>query len=195
MHECYVISFPDAFHGFLTWRSSYFVMHFHISYRQKLRGNRIGILFFTLRTRENNEKLKLLSTDKTYVYSLLVTFYVHVCINQKKGNFCVQYFVFWFIQILKFCKSLSYSPFRQKKLGRQMWLDFRQLTKSFAESFLRDLIPKSIFTGYYRVLFSFSISNLTCCICANKIYISNWFIAIWHMPLYCHIAIFYLKCC
>ena len=54
MHECYVTTFPDVFH----W---------------------IVILFFTLRTRENNEKLKL---D------------VLICSNRKKVNFCVQYFVF-----------------------------------------------------------------------------------------------------
>ena len=152
MHECYVISFPDAFHGFLTWRSSYFVMHFHISYSQKLRGNRIGILFFTLRTRENNEKLKLLSTDKTYVYSLLVTFYVHVCINQKKGNFCVQYFVFWFIQILKFCKSLSYSPFRQKKTWSANVIRLSATYKKFRWVISKRFDSKKHF---YRVLPSF----------------------------------------
>ena len=73
MYECYVISFPDAFH-FLIWRSTCFVAYFHISASQKLRGNKIGIRFLTLRTRENNEKLKLLSTNKTHFYSLLVIF-------------------------------------------------------------------------------------------------------------------------
>ena len=49
------------------------------------------MLFFTLRTRENNEILKLSSTNTTHVYSLLVTFDVYVCSNEKKVNFCVQY--------------------------------------------------------------------------------------------------------
>ena len=40
---------------------------------QKLRGNGIGIPFLTPRTHQNNEKLKLSSTNKTHVYSLLVT--------------------------------------------------------------------------------------------------------------------------
>ena len=82
---------------------------------------------------------------------------MHV-VTEKKVNFCVQYFVFLFIQILKFCKSLFYSC-------------------------------------TLLVLFSFFISNLACCICANKIYISNRFIAICHTPLYCLIPIFPLKCC
>ena len=73
IHECYVILFPDNFH-FLIWKSTYFVTYFYISTSKKLRGNEIGILFLTLKTRENNEKLKLLSTNKTHVYSLLVIF-------------------------------------------------------------------------------------------------------------------------
>ena len=83
MHEYYVISFPDAF-PFLIWRSFCFVAHFHISTSQNLPGNGIGILFFTLRTHENNGKLKLSSKNKTHIYSLLVTFDVHVCSNWKK---------------------------------------------------------------------------------------------------------------
>ena len=73
MHECYVISFPDVFH-FLIWRSTCFFEYFGILTSQKLQGNEIGIQFLTLRTGENNEKLKLLSTIKTHFYSLLVTF-------------------------------------------------------------------------------------------------------------------------
>ena len=63
MQECYVILFPDVFQFFI-WRHSCFVVHFHIT-SQKRQGNEIGILLFTLRTRENNEKLKLSSTNKT----------------------------------------------------------------------------------------------------------------------------------
>ena len=73
MHECYVISFLDVFH-FLIQRITCFVPCFHISTSQKLRGNKIGILFLTLRRRENNQKLKLSSTNKTRFHSLLVTF-------------------------------------------------------------------------------------------------------------------------
>ena len=112
MHECYGISYTDVFY-FLIWRWSCFVVHFHIS-SHKLQGNGIVILFFTLRTRKNQENLKLPSTKKTHVYSLLVTFDVHVCSNRKKVDFCVQYFKFWFIQILKFCKSLFYIRFWYK---------------------------------------------------------------------------------
>ena len=126
MHECYVISFTDVFH-FLIWRRSCFVVHFHIS-SQKLQGNGIGTLFFTLRTRENNEKLKLSSKNKARFF-LLVTFDVDVCSNRKKVNFCVQYFVFWFIQILKLCKSLFYSRFWYKNLVGKCDLTFVNLQK------------------------------------------------------------------
>ena len=55
---------------------------------QKLRGNGIGIPFLTPRTRENNEKLKLSSTNKTHVYSLLVTFDVlRLYVVTKKSKF------------------------------------------------------------------------------------------------------------
>ena len=73
IHECYVILFSGNFY-FLNWKSTYFVAYFYISTSQKLRGNEIGILFLTLKARENNEKLKLSSTNKTHVYSLLVNF-------------------------------------------------------------------------------------------------------------------------
>ena len=67
IHKCYVISFSDVFH-FLTCRSTCFVAYFHILTRQNLQGNGIGILFLTLRTRENNEKLKLSFTNKTRLF-------------------------------------------------------------------------------------------------------------------------------
>ena len=73
MHKCYVILFPDVFY-FLICRSTCFVAYFHILTSQKLRENGIGILFLTLRMRENNDKLKLSSTNKTLFYSLLITF-------------------------------------------------------------------------------------------------------------------------
>ena len=83
-----------------------------------------------------------------------------------------------------------------------MWLNFRKLTKSFAEPFLRDFLwfQRAFLLGNINintlaVLFSFFISNLTCCIFTNKIYIRNRFIAICHTPLYCLIPIFPLKCC
>ena len=73
MHECYVTLLPDVFH-FLIWRSNCFVAYFHISNSQKLWGNEIGIQFLILRMSENNEKLKLSSTNKTHVHSLLAIF-------------------------------------------------------------------------------------------------------------------------
>ena len=68
MHECYVISLPDVFH-FLIWRNTCFAAYFHILTSQKPRGNETGIQFLTLRTRENNEKLKHLPTNKTLFIS------------------------------------------------------------------------------------------------------------------------------
>ena len=68
MHECCVISFPDVFHS-LIWRSNCIVAYLHISTSQKLRGNKIGIQSLTLRTSENNGKLKLLFVNKTHFYS------------------------------------------------------------------------------------------------------------------------------
>ena len=61
--------------------------------------------------------------------------------------------------------------------------------------FTRLPLPGNISINTLAVLFSFFISKLTCCICAKKFYISNRFIAICHMPLYCHIVIFFLRCC
>ena len=55
---------------------------------QKVPGNWIGIPFLTRRTRQNNEKLKLLSTNKTHVYSLLATFDVlRLYVVTKKSRF------------------------------------------------------------------------------------------------------------
>ena len=85
---------------------------------------------------------------------------------------------------------------------KKVWLNFRKLTKSFAEPFLRDFLwfqraflPGNININTLAVFFSFFISNLTCCICTNKIYISNRFNVICHTSLYCLIPIFLLKCC
>ena len=165
MHVYYVILFPDVFQFFI-WRHSGFVVHFHIS-SQQLQGKGISVLFFTLRKRENNEKLKLSSTNKTRFF-FVSNFWCGVCSsNQKK-----------------------------------VWLNFRKLTKSFVEPFLRDFLwfqraflPGNININTLAVFFSFFISNLTCCICTNKIYISNRFIVICHTSLYCLIPIFLLKCC
>ena len=52
------------------------------------RENGIGIPFLTPETRENNEKLKLSSTNKTHIYSLLVTFDVlRLYVVTEKSNF------------------------------------------------------------------------------------------------------------
>ena len=89
IHKCYVISFLDVFH-YLIYRSTCFVAYFHILTRQNLQGNGIGILLLTLRTRENNEKLKLSSTNKTHVSSLSVTFDVLRLykVTEKSKFFC-----------------------------------------------------------------------------------------------------------
>ena len=87
MHECYIILFPDVFY-ILIWSSTCFVACFHISTSQKLRGNGISILFLTPGTRVNNEKLKRPSTNKTNVYSFLVTFDVlRLYLVTKKSKF------------------------------------------------------------------------------------------------------------
>ena len=92
IHKCYVISFSDVFH-FLICRSTCFVPYFHILTSQNLRGNGTGMLFLTLRTRENNEKLKLSSTNKTHYYSLLVTFDVLrlYTVTEKSKFFCAMF--------------------------------------------------------------------------------------------------------
>ena len=150
MHECYEISFPGVFH-FLIWRCSCFVVHFHIS-SQKRQGNGIGILFFTFRTSKNNEKLKLSSTNKTHVYSLLVTFDVHVCSNRKEVDFCVQFFKFWFMQILKFCKSLFIAVFDIKAWSANV-IKLSSNYKKFCRVVFKRLsfIRKSIFKGNINI--------------------------------------------
>ena len=89
MHKCYVIWFLDVFH-FLICRSSFLVTYFHILTSKKLLGNGIGILLLTLTMRENNEKLKLSSTNKTHVCSLLVTLDVQrlYVVTEKSKFFC-----------------------------------------------------------------------------------------------------------
>ena len=170
MHERYVISFPDFFH-FLIWRSTCFITYFHISTRQKLQGSKIHILLLTSRTCENNEKMKLSSTNKTHVYFLLVLFDVLRRYVATKKSFCVQYFILRLIQIIKFCKSLSYSPFRLTNV-----IKLSSSHKRFCRVVFKrlPLIPKSIFTGEYQHLYTccfilIFISNLTCCMCIIKI--------------------------
>ena len=111
---------------------------------------------------------KCTSTKKAHVHSLFITFDVlWMYVVTKKVGFYEQYFVFWFIQILTFCKSLAYRHFCEK-LGWQMWLNFPQVTKNFAGLFFRErlpLIPKSISAGEYQY-------QCTCC-----------FILIFHISL------------
>ena len=139
--------------------------------------------------------MKLSSTNKTHVYFLLVLFDVLRRYVATKKSFCVQYFILRLIQIIKFCKSLSYSPFRLTNV-----IKLSSSHKRFCRVVFKrlPLIPKSIFTGEYQHLYTccfilIFISNLTCCMCTIKIYLSNQFIAICHMPLYYHVAIFLLK--
>ena len=82
MRDCYVISFTDVFH-FLIWRSTYFVACFHISTIQKLRKTNIGILFLTLKKRENNEKMHIdkESTRSFFIYNFWCA--MNVCSYQK----------------------------------------------------------------------------------------------------------------
>ena len=80
---------------------------------QKLRGNGIGIPFLTPRTRENNEKLKLSTTNKTHIYSLLVTFDVlRVYIVTEKSKFLCAIFCILIHSDSKILQSLSHSPLR-----------------------------------------------------------------------------------
>ena len=166
MHECYVISFPDIFH-FLIWRSSCFVAYFHMSTSHKLWGDEIGILFLNLGRRENSDKLQLVSTNKTDVYSLLVTFdvlWLHVA-TKKKINLCEQYFVFWFIQILN-----SSNLFLIVVFGKTWSANGIKLSPSY-KKFRRvvfkraPLIAKSIFIREYQ-------HQYTCCFILHFSYLT-----------------------
>ena len=113
MHEYYVISFPYVFH-FLIWKRPCFVVHFHI-FSQKLQGNGIGILFFTLRTRENNEKLKLSSTNKTRFF--FVSNFWWGCMQQpKKSKFLCAIFRILIHSDPKTLQISFYSRFKCKNL-------------------------------------------------------------------------------
>ena len=117
MHEWYVISFVDVFH-FLIWESACFVAYFHISVSQKLRDNKIGMPFLTLRPCEIDEKLKLWSTNKTHVYFLLVTFDVlklYVVTDKSKCLCAIFHNLIHSnpkILQISFVRHLSYNPFR-----------------------------------------------------------------------------------
>ena len=141
----------------------------------------------TLRRRENNEKLQLSWTSKAHVYSLLVTFdvlWLYVVIEKSQclcAIFCVLIHSNPKILQISLLQSLS------AKTWMANMFFFRQVTKRFTESFLRDFLwfQKVFLLGNINintivVLFSSFISYLTCCICANKIYISNRFIVICH---------------
>ena len=110
---------------------------------QKLRGDGIGIPFLTLGTRENNEKLKLSSTNKTHVYSLLVTFdMLRLYVVTDKNNFLCEIFRIlihsdpWSANVIKL--SPSYEKFRRVVLQGYF------------------LFPKNIFTGEYQYQYTCS---------------------------------------
>ena len=115
-------------------------------------------MFLTLRTRKNNEKLKLSSTNKTHVHSLLVTFDVLrlYAVTEKSKFLCAIFRILihsgvkilqisflwlypvksWSVNVIKL--SSSYNKFRRVVFKRV------------------PLIPKSIFTGGYQYQY-------TCC--------------------------------
>ena len=152
---------------------------------QKLRGNGFDIPFLTPRT--------VLSTNKTHVYSLLVTFDV-LRLEPKQVNVFCAIFRILIHSDPKILQISFLQPFSVKTRSANV-IKLTPSQKKFRRVVLQrhSLIPKSIFTGNINIntlvaLFSFFISNLTCCICAYTI-------GICHMPLYCHTAIFVLKCC
>ena len=114
---------------FTFWYQDVLVLLYTSLYLAKnLKGKGLAYCFLSLErvkiTRNWNFHLKT-----KHVFSLLVTFDVDACSNRKKVNFCVQYFVFWFIQILKLCKSLFYSRFWYKNSVGKCDLTFPNLQK------------------------------------------------------------------
>ena len=111
MHECYVISLPDFFH-FLIQE----VLVLSRTSTYELAENLCELdwhtVFFTVRRRENNQKLKLLSVTKTRVHSLLVTFNVLrlYAVTELNQLMCAIFRILTH-SILKFCTSLSNHPY------------------------------------------------------------------------------------
>ena len=157
MHKCYVISFPDVFQ-FLICRSTCFVAYFHILTSQKLRGNGIGILFLTLVTCENNDKLKLSFTNKTIFCPLLVTFDVlRLYVVTEKSKFLCAIFRVLIHSDPKILQISFLQPFSVKTWSVNV-IKLSSSYKTFRRVVLQrhSLIPKSIFTGEYQYQY-------TCC--------------------------------
>ena len=113
---------------------------------QKHRGSGIGIPFLTLKTRQNNEKLKLSSTNKTHVYSLLVTFDVLRLYVVTNAIFSILIHSDHKILQVSFLQ-----PFSLKTWSANV-IKLSSSCKKFRRVVLHRLylIPKSIFTGEYQ---------------------------------------------
>ena len=141
-----------------TKRSTCFVVYFNKSTSQKLRGNKIAILFLTLRRCENSKKLKLSLEHKTRVYSSLLTFdMLRLCEVTEKSHFVCEMFR---ILIHSNPKILQIS-FLQLFSVEAQWENVIKAQSSYKTFrgvvFKRlHLIPKSIFTGEYQYQY-------TCC--------------------------------
>ena len=137
---------------FTFWYQDVLVLLYTSLYLAKnLKGTGLAYCFLSLErvkiTRNWNFHLKT-----KHVFSLLVTFDVDACSNRKKVNFRVQYFVFWFIQILKLCKSLFYSRFWYKNSVGKCDLTYKKFRRVVFQRLL--MIQKSIITEEYQYQYS-----------------------------------------
>ena len=125
---------------------------------QKLRGDGIGIPFLTLGTRENNEKLKLSSTNKTHVYSLLVTFdMLRLYVVTDKNNFLCEIFRILIHSDPKILQISFLQPFSVKTWSANV-IKLSPSYEKFRRVVLQRhfLFPKNIFTGEYQYQYTCS---------------------------------------
>ena len=111
--------------------------------------------FLTLRTRKNNEKLKLSSTNKTHVHFLLVIFdALRLYSVTEKSKFLCAIFRILIHSGLKILK-ISFYPVKSWSVNiiklSSSYNKFRRVVFKTVP-----LIPKSIFTGEYQYQY-------TCC--------------------------------
>ena len=125
---------------------------------QKLRWNRISIPLLTPRQRQNNEKLKLSSPNKTHVYFLLVTFDVLrlYVVSKKSKFFCTIFRIL--IHSNPNILQISFLQLFSLKTRSTNVIKLSSSCKKFRRVVLHriPLIPKSIFTGEYQYQY-------TCC--------------------------------
>ena len=111
------------------------------------------MLFLTLRRGENNEKLKLSSTNKTHVYSLLVTFDVlRLYVVTEKSEFLCAIFRILIHSDPKILQISILQPFL--KPGRQFtrFFNSEKISNENEFSFKLQKIFKGILLYYQEIL-------------------------------------------